>query len=69
MAEELISLYIDDELDLDEKVVFVEKVHGDRRFKDETVALLQQEKQLRAPVSDRVPEAVFPGLKLSKAFL
>ena len=65
MAEELISLYIDDELDLDEKVVFVEKVHGDRRFKDETVALLQQEKQLRAPVSDRVPEAVFPGLKAS----
>lgn len=59
--EELISTYIDDELDLNEKILFVEKVHGNRRFKDEIVELLWQEKQLRAPLPGRVPEAVFPG--------
>jgi hypothetical protein len=34
---------------------------GDRRFKDETVELLWQEKQLRTPPPDRVPEVVFPA--------
>jgi len=61
MTEELQSLYIDDELDLDGKIIFVEKVHGDRRYKDETVELLWQEKQLRTPPPVRVPEAVFPA--------
>jgi hypothetical protein len=59
MAEELISLYIDDELDLDEKILFVEKVYDSRRFKDETVELLWQEKQLRTPPPVKVPDALF----------
>jgi len=58
--EELQSMYIDDELDLNGKILFVEKVHGDRRFKDQTVELLWQEKQLRTPPPGRVPEIVFP---------
>ena len=61
MMEELQSMYIDDELDLNGKIIFVEKVYGDRRFKDETVELLWQEKQLRTPPPDRVPEVVFPS--------
>lgn len=61
MVEELISMYIDDELDLNEKILFVEKVHDNRRFKDETVELLWQEKQLRAPLPGRVPEVFFHG--------
>lgn len=62
MTEELQSLYIDDELDLDGKIIFVEKIHGDRHYKDETVELLWQEKQLRNPPPVRVPEAVFPSI-------
>ena len=55
-----ISLFIDDEMNLDEKIGFVEKVHIDKAFKDEAVALILQEKQLRAEVVDRVPSADLP---------
>ncbi len=56
MDESLISLFIDDEMDLDEKIVFVETVHASRPFTTEAVDLLEQEKLLRilpapAPVS------------------
>lgn len=60
MSEELISQFIDDELDLDEKIVFVETVHADRRFKDDTVGLLAQEKRLREPPGVPVPEVAWP---------
>jgi hypothetical protein len=55
MNDPLISLYIDDELDLDEKIVFVETVHEDKHFKDDAVNLLRQEKLIRADVVDRLP--------------
>ncbi len=55
MKDHLISSFIDDELDLDEKIDFVETVHGDRRFKDETVDLLRQEMLLRGDMVGRVP--------------
>jgi hypothetical protein len=55
----LISSYIDDELTLDEKIEFVEAVHGQARFKDEAVDLLHQEKWIRAEAVDRVPNVVF----------
>ena len=58
MKDYLISSYIDDELDLDEKIEFVETVHGQACFKDEAVGLLHQEKQMRGPVVDRVPAVV-----------
>ncbi len=48
MKDYLISLYIDNELDLGEKIDFVETVHADRGFTDEAVALLRQEERLRA---------------------
>ena len=44
MKDYLISSYIDDELDLDEKIEFVETVSEKVSFKDETVDLLLQEK-------------------------
>jgi len=55
MKNYLISSYIDDELDLDEKIDFVETVHAAASFKDETVELLQQEKLIRSDVADRIP--------------
>jgi hypothetical protein len=52
MNDYLISQFIDNEMDLDEKITFVETVHGSEQFCTETVALLQQEKLLReSPIS------------------
>jgi hypothetical protein len=59
MKDYLISSYIDDELDLDEKIEFVEFVHDRVTYKDEAVDLLQQEKLVRGEVVDCVPEVVF----------
>jgi hypothetical protein len=59
MKDYLISSYIDDELDLDEKIEFVETVHEKVIFKNEAVDLLNQEKRVRGDVVDRVPAVVF----------
>jgi hypothetical protein len=37
MLDYLISMFIDDELNLDNKIEFVETVHDDCKLKDETV--------------------------------
>ena len=55
----LISMFIDDELDLDDKVEFVQTVHDDRHFKDETADLLRQEKTIRGEVVERTPPVEF----------
>ena len=55
MKDYLISSYIDDELDLDEKIEFVETVHAVAAFKDEAVDLLHLEKQVCGEVVARVP--------------
>ncbi len=51
----LISKFIDNELDLDEKIGFVDRVHADRLFKDESIELLEMEKTIRSDVVDRIP--------------
>ncbi|MDA8123669.1 MAG: glycogen-binding domain-containing protein [Deltaproteobacteria bacterium] len=56
MNDPLISLFIDDEMTLDDKIEFVEAVHGSGPFKDETVELLHQEKRLRSAPVERIPE-------------
>ena len=58
MKDYLISSYIDDELDLDEKIEFVETVHENVSLMEEAVDLLHQEKQVRSEVVDRVPTVV-----------
>ena len=55
MNEYLISMYIDDELNLDEKIKFVQTTHDDETFKEEAISLLEQEKLIRTEVVDRVP--------------
>jgi hypothetical protein len=55
MNDHLISMYIDDELDLEDKIAFVETVHGDQKFKDEAVNLLRQERLIRSEVVDHLP--------------
>ena len=58
MKDYLISMFIDNELDLDEKIDFVETVHEDRVFKDEAVDLLAQEKLLQADMIVTIPEVL-----------
>ncbi|HOJ13214.1 MAG TPA: glycogen-binding domain-containing protein [Deltaproteobacteria bacterium] len=58
MRDELISMYIDDELDLDDKREFVELIHHDRTFKDRTMEFLDLEKELRSEVVEEAPEVV-----------
>jgi hypothetical protein len=55
MKDDLISSYIDDELNLDEKIDFVETVHEKASFKANAVDLLNQEKLIRGDVTYRVP--------------
>ena len=55
MQDYLISMFIDDELDLDNKIEFVETVHENRKFKDESIDFLRQEKVIRSEVVDEPP--------------
>ena len=44
----IISMFIDNELSLDEKIEFVQRCHGERAFQEDALVLLEQEKVLRA---------------------
>jgi hypothetical protein len=65
MKDELISMFIDDEMDLDEKIEFVEQVHTDTAFKASTIEFLHLEKDLRGGVVAQVPELSVPVRKTS----
>ena len=67
MDDSLISLFIDDEMDLDDKIVFVETVHSSRQFSLDAVALLEQEKLLHQ-LPARMPAAVMAGLQEQPSF-
>jgi hypothetical protein len=56
MEDYHISAFIDDQLELDEKIQFVETVHADKAFKEETLSFLVQEQQLRSPAADQQPQ-------------
>ena len=55
MDEYTISMFIDDELDLDEKIEFVENIHEDAAFKNEAIKLLKQEKELSQDLVEQIP--------------
>jgi hypothetical protein len=68
--EYLSSMYIDNEMDLDEKKQFLEKVRSDQAFYTQTLELLEQEQLLRGQpfLPDPAPEPrwqppVWDGLK------
>ena len=52
----MISMFIDDELDFDEKIEFVETVHADVTVKEEILSLLKQEKKIRSNVTEPTSE-------------
>ena len=69
MKEYLISLFMDDELDLDRKIELIEAVSLDGNFKKETIDLLRQEKLLRSDMVDFVPPVVIEKTFSPKYFL
>jgi len=62
----LISMYIDNELSIDDKLTFVEHVHKDQGFTDDAVSFLKQEKMLRGSLAEHAPEVDLPFLERSR---
>lgn len=60
--DHIISMFIDNELGLNDKIEFVNKIYTDRAFKDLTIDFLEQEQFIRSNIVDRVP-SVKLGLK------
>lgn len=60
MKNYLISMFIDNELDIDEKIYFVQAVHDEKSFLNEAIDLLEQEKQLCAKMVDHIPRVHIP---------
>jgi len=65
MSSQMISMFIDDELTLDDKIGFVETIHESKQFKEETVELLQQERLLRSDPVERYPAVEIRSRRLS----
>ena len=59
MKDHMISMFIDDEMSIDEKIEFVATVNADAAVKDKTISFLQQEKLIRDRVVDRICDARF----------
>ena len=53
--DHLVSMYIDNELSLGEKILFVEHVHKSKPYKDDAVGLLEQEKLLSGSLNKTAP--------------
>ncbi len=53
--DHLVSMYIDNELSLVEKILFVEHVHKSKPYKDDAVGLLEQEKLLSGSLNKTAP--------------
>lgn len=69
-----ISLFIDNELNIDEKIEFVSKVHEDTNFRNDSLELLRQEKILRSEIVERIPSVYLKerkkrGLSLFRPFV
>ena len=62
----LISMYIDNELSIDDKIIFVEHVHAEQGFTDDAVAFLEQEKALRSALPEEAPEVALPFMQSTK---
>jgi hypothetical protein len=66
---EIISMFIDDEMDLEDKINLISRIRHDKSFATETADLLQQEKRIRAQVVDRPPSFEFKPAFRWKQFL
>ena len=49
-------MYIDNELSMEEKILFVDQIYGNRAYRDDAVSLLEQEKLLDAALVHQAPK-------------
>lgn len=61
--EQFISMYIDNELSLHEKTLFVEQVAANKKYREEVLDLLEQEKLLSGALMHDVPDMEMPTMK------
>lgn len=61
--EQFISMYIDNELSLHEKKLFVEQVAANQKYRAEVLDLLEQEKLLSGALIHDVPDLEMPTIK------
>ncbi len=66
MKDYLISMFVDNELNLDEKIEFVESIHSSEPFTEETVELLEQEKLLQGDMVTALPAINIPAPQKEK---
>lgn len=56
----LISMYIDNELSIEDKIVFIEHIRADQSFTEDAFSLLKQEKALRSYLPEQAPDSALP---------
>ena len=56
----LISMYIDNELSIEDKIVFIEHIRADQSFTEDAFSLLKQEKALRSYLPEQALERALP---------
>lgn len=61
-------MFIDDEMDLEDKINLISRIRHDKSFATETADLLQQEKRIRAQVVDHPPSFEFKPVFRWKQF-
>lgn len=59
-----ISMFIDNELSIDEKISFVEQIHDDQSYTNDAVSYLKQEKVLRSMLAKQVPDTILPSWRV-----
>ena len=58
--DHFISMYIDDEMSLEEKILFINTIHGNEAYRNDTVSMLDQEKKLLTTLIRPLPENALP---------
>jgi hypothetical protein len=65
--EHFISMYIDDEMSLEEKILFVKHINGNKAYIDDAVLMLEQEKKLQAALIQPAKEIALPLLNAKRS--
>ncbi len=67
MMDHFISMYIDDEMSLEEKILFINTIHGNEAYRNDAVSMLEQEKKLVTTLIRPLPETVLPFSKAHRS--
>jgi hypothetical protein len=67
MMDHFISMYIDDEMSLEEKILFINTIHGNETYRNDAVSMLEQEKKLVTTLIRPLPERALPFSKAHRS--